>query len=60
VVGRGARIERAIIDQHNVIPPGEVIGGHPERDRLRFHVSDSGIVVVPRGYFAPVPGQCGG
>jgi glucose-1-phosphate adenylyltransferase len=51
VVGRGTRIHRAIIDQDNDIPPGEVIGGDPERDRQRFHVSDTGIVVVPRGYF---------
>ena len=50
-VGRGAHIRRAIIDQNNVIPAGEVIGGNPERDRQRFHVSDTGIVVVPRGYF---------
>ncbi len=51
VVGRGARITRAIIDQDNCIPAGEVIGGNPERDRQRFHVSDTGIVVVPRWYF---------
>ncbi|GAP36917.1 glucose-1-phosphate adenylyltransferase [Piscinibacter sakaiensis] len=54
VIGRGARITRAIIDQDNRIPPGEVIGGDPVRDRQRFHVSDSGIVVVPRRYFAPL------
>jgi glucose-1-phosphate adenylyltransferase len=51
VVGRGARITRAIIDQDNHIPAGEVIGNQPERDRERFHVSDTGIVVVPRGHF---------
>lgn len=51
VVGRGARITRAIIDQDNHIPSGEVIGGNPSRDRERFHVSDSGIVVVPRKFF---------
>lgn len=51
VVGAGCRITRAIIDQDNDIPPGEVIGGDPARDRRRFHVSETGIVVVPRGYF---------
>jgi glucose-1-phosphate adenylyltransferase len=51
VVGRGARIKRAIIDQDNFIPAGEVIGGDSARDSRRFHVSESGIVVVPRGYF---------
>ena len=52
-VGRGAKITRAIVDQDNHIPAGEVIGGNRERDRSRFHVSDAGIVVVPRGYFGP-------
>ena len=51
MIGRGTRITRAIIDQDNFIPAGEVIGGNPERDRRRFHVSESGIVVVPRRYF---------
>ncbi|MBC8058321.1 MAG: glucose-1-phosphate adenylyltransferase [Rhizobiales bacterium] len=51
VVGRGARVTRAIVDQDNHIPAGEVIGGKQERERKRFHVSDTGIVVVPRGYF---------
>lgn len=50
-IGRGTRITRAIIDQDNDIPAGEVIGGDRERDSKRFHVSDTGIVVVPRGYF---------
>lgn len=50
-VGPGAKISRAIIDQDNDIPAGEVIGGNPEHDRQRFHVSDGGIVVVPRGFF---------
>ena len=33
VIGRGARITRAIIDQDNDVPAGEVIGGNPRRDR---------------------------
>jgi glucose-1-phosphate adenylyltransferase len=53
VIGRGARVRRAIIDQDNVIPPGESIGWDLERDCRRFHVSDGGVVVVPRRYFAP-------
>jgi glucose-1-phosphate adenylyltransferase len=51
VVGRGARIARAIVDQDNHIPPGEQIGIDLARDRQRFHVSETGIVVVPRGHF---------
>ena len=54
VVGRGARLTRVIVDQDNQIPPGEVIGGNPARDRERFHVSETGIVVVPRAHF-PAP-----
>lgn len=54
-IGAGARIRRAIIDQDNHVPPGEAIGMDLVRDRERFHVSESGIVVVPRGYFEKRP-----
>lgn len=52
VVGSGARLHKVIVDRDNVIPPGEVIGHDPVRDRERFPVSPGGVVVVPRGYFA--------
>ncbi|WP_322114280.1 glucose-1-phosphate adenylyltransferase [Aquabacterium sp. A7-Y] len=52
VVGQGARIRRAIVDQDNFIPPGESIGYDPAKDRQRFQVSEGGVVVVPRCYFA--------
>ena len=51
VVGRGARLRRVIVDQDNAIPAGESIGFDLAKDRERFHVSESGIVVVPRGFF---------
>ena len=51
VVDRGVRLHRVIVDQDNVIPPGEVIGHDLEADRRRFHVSEGGVVVVPRAYF---------
>ncbi len=54
VIGRGARVRRAIIDQDNHIPPGETIGYDLERDRQRFHVSEGGIVVVPKCAFPAV------
>ena len=47
-VGRGARIRRAIIDKHNVIPPDTQIGYNEEDDRKRYFVSSSGIVVIPK------------
>ena len=52
-IGRGASIRNAIIDQDNHIPAGERIGHDLAADRARFHVSEGGIVVVPRGYFKP-------
>jgi glucose-1-phosphate adenylyltransferase len=54
VIGRGARLRRVIVDLDNHIPPGEQIGFDLERDRQRFHVSEQGVVVVPRGFF-PAP-----
>jgi len=48
-VGRHARIRRAIIDKNVDIPAGVQIGFDPEEDRRRFHVTKSGIVVVPKG-----------
>ncbi len=54
VIGPGAHVRRAIIDQDNQIPAGERIGIDLEADRKRFHVTDSGIVVVPAGHFSTV------
>lgn len=45
-VGAGAQIRRAIIDKNARIPPGVRIGYDEASDRQRYHVSDSGIVVV--------------
>ena len=47
-IGRHARIRRAIIDKNVYIPEGEVIGYDLERDRKRFFVTDSGLVVIPK------------
>lgn len=48
-VGRHARIKRAIIDKDVDIPQGMVIGYDPKEDKKRFHVTQSGIVVVEKG-----------
>jgi glucose-1-phosphate adenylyltransferase len=48
-IGRHARIRRAIIDKNVYVPEGEEIGYDLERDRERFFVTDSGIVVIPKG-----------
>jgi len=47
-VGRHARIRRAIIDKNVYIPEGDEIGFDLERDRRRFFITDSGIVVIPK------------
>lgn len=48
-VGRHARIKRSIIDKDVVIPQGVEIGYDLEKDKKRFTVTDSGIVVVAKG-----------
>jgi glucose-1-phosphate adenylyltransferase len=48
-VGRRAKVRRTIVDKGVKIPPGTYIGFDLERDRERFTVTDSGLVVVPKG-----------
>jgi glucose-1-phosphate adenylyltransferase len=48
VIGRHAKIRKAIIDKDVVIPPGTEIGYNIDEDRKRWFVSDSGIVVIPK------------
>ena len=47
-IGRHARIRRAIIDKNVYVPDGEEIGYDLERDRQRFFVTESGLVVIPK------------
>ncbi|MBI3989189.1 MAG: glucose-1-phosphate adenylyltransferase [candidate division NC10 bacterium] len=47
-IGRGCRIQRAIIDKNVYIPPGTEIGYNLEKDRERYFVTETGIVVIPR------------
>jgi glucose-1-phosphate adenylyltransferase len=48
-IGRHCRIRRAIIDKHVDIPAGTSIGFDLQEDRKRFHVTESGIVLIPKG-----------
>ncbi|RJF71267.1 glucose-1-phosphate adenylyltransferase [Deinococcus cavernae] len=51
VVGRHAHVKNAIIDKNVEVPPGVNIGVDPEEDRARgFTITESGVVVVPKGY----------
>jgi glucose-1-phosphate adenylyltransferase len=47
-IGRGSKIRHAIIDKSNIIPAGTEIGYDLEKDRKRYFVSESGIVVLAR------------
>ncbi len=49
VIGRRARVRNAIIDKYVDILPNTTIGVDLEADRRRFHVTDNGIVVIPKG-----------
>jgi glucose-1-phosphate adenylyltransferase len=48
-IGRHCRIRRAIVDKHVDIPAHTTIGYDHEKDRKHFHVTESGIVVIPKG-----------
>jgi glucose-1-phosphate adenylyltransferase len=48
-IGRHCRIKKAIVDKHVDIPAGTSIGYDLDEDRKRFHVTESGIVVIPKG-----------
>jgi glucose-1-phosphate adenylyltransferase len=52
-VGRNARLRRVIADKGVRIPPRAEIGFDPESDRRRFHVSEGGVVVLPKGVVVP-------
>jgi glucose-1-phosphate adenylyltransferase len=48
VIGRHAKIRRAIIDKDVEIPANTEIGYNAEEDRKRYFVSEGGIVVIPK------------
>ena len=50
VIGRNVRLNKVIVDKLVNIPDNISIGVNLERDKHYFHVSPSGIIVIPRGY----------
>jgi len=58
-IGRGARLRRVLLDKNCKIEPGCIIGEDLAHDRERFpFVTESGIVVVPKGTVVPAHGPC--
>jgi glucose-1-phosphate adenylyltransferase len=49
-IGAGARLRRVIADRFSIIPADLDLGHDAAHDRERFHVSPSGLVVLPRNY----------
>ncbi len=49
-VGAGSRLRNCIVDKGVKIPAGVRIGFNREQDAARFTVSESGVVVVSKGY----------
>jgi glucose-1-phosphate adenylyltransferase len=45
-VGEGCRLDRVVVDEDVVLPPGTVIGENLEEDRRRFFVTKNGVVLV--------------
>ncbi|MEE8317662.1 MAG: glucose-1-phosphate adenylyltransferase, partial [Candidatus Omnitrophota bacterium] len=48
-IGRYAKVRRTIIDKYVKIPQKMEIGFNIKRDSKRFKVTESGIVVIPKG-----------
>jgi glucose-1-phosphate adenylyltransferase len=58
-IGRGAKLRRTMLDKNVHIEPGAVIGYDPAQDRERFpFVTETGIVVIPKGTVVPAHGPC--
>jgi glucose-1-phosphate adenylyltransferase len=53
-VGRGARLNRVVVDRGCVIPDGMVIGENAEDDEQRFYRSERGITLVTRTMLAAI------
>ncbi|MBK7424009.1 MAG: glucose-1-phosphate adenylyltransferase [Propionivibrio sp.] len=53
VIRRGSRLRRVIVDRYNNIAPNTCIGFDPAADKARYHVSEGGVVVLPKGTEVP-------
>jgi len=53
IIRRGARLKRVIVDRFNEIAANTHIGFDEALDRARYAVSESGVVVLPKGREVP-------
>jgi glucose-1-phosphate adenylyltransferase len=53
LIRAGSKLKRVIVDRYNVIEHGERIGHDPGADRANRFVTESGIVVIPKGPYTP-------
>ncbi|MDV6342971.1 glucose-1-phosphate adenylyltransferase [Nitrosomonas sp. Is37] len=51
IIRRGTRLKRTIIDRYNLIGADSRIGYDRQEDAKHFTVTDSGIVIVPKGKY---------
>ncbi len=51
-IGAGARLRRVIVDKNCQIPAGMMVGLDPAHDRERFATTESGLVILPKGWRA--------
>ena len=49
-IGKHVRLNKCIVDKNVSIPDGEIIGYDKTKDKQRFTVTETGIIVVPSGY----------
>ena len=49
-IGPNCRVRNALIDQDVIFAPGREVGHNPDRDSEHFMLSQSGIVLVPKGF----------
>jgi len=47
-IGRGCRLRNTIVEEGAVVPAGTVTGEYADEDRMRFVVSENGIVLITR------------
>jgi len=55
-IGRSAKLRRVICDKYVTVEDGAEIGFDLKADRKRFDVTESGVVVIPKGAAVPREG----